>query len=154
MPSVVLIVDSQPSFAAHLDFIARSVGWSPLVRHSFATARGEITSAGPAMLVTAVKLGEFNGLHLVYLMKLTNRPAPCLVFGADDFHLQIGSEAQQAGAFYERRSTIAAALGRYLTASALPALDRRDISRRDRRAQFRGGRRATDVAVLQPRLVQ
>ncbi len=147
MPRLLLIVDIYPTFGFRLETIARLAGWDVIVRQSFAEARQDIAAFAPAMLLTALRLGDFNGIHLVHLSKLANPRAPCVVYGEADADVELGREAQRAGAFYEPRSRVPFALRRYLT-SDLPPKDRRDIGRPDRREQFRGGRRATDLSVL------
>jgi DNA-binding NtrC family response regulator len=147
MPRLLLIVDLYPTFGFRLETIARSAGWDVIVRQSFVEARQDIAAFAPAMLVTALRLGDFNGIHLVHLSKLANPRAPCVVYGEAEGDVELGREAQRAGAFYERRSRLPFALRRYLTAD-LPTQDRRDIRRPDRRTEFRGGRRSTDLAVL------
>jgi DNA-binding NtrC family response regulator len=97
-------------------------------------------------LVTNIRLEAYNGLHLAYLARAMNRPLTIVIYG-DPCDLALAREAQRLGAFYESRSTITRAVGRYLRA-LLPTRDRRDAAQRDRRAEFRGGRRSYDVASL------
>jgi hypothetical protein len=94
------------------------------------------------LLVTHSHLGEYNGLHLAYLVVALALPTRVVMYGqADD--LAPARETQIAGAFYVPRHQIAVALPAYLDAE-LPPQDRRNAARPDRRQQFRGGRRATD----------
>jgi DNA-binding NtrC family response regulator len=108
----------------------------------FVRARAQLIARPPNLLVTHSRLGEYNGLHLAYLVVALAMPTRVVVYGqADD--LALAREAQIVGAFYVPRQQIVAALPAYLDAE-LPPQDRRDVARPDRRQQFRGGRRATD----------
>jgi len=100
----------------------------------------------PDLLVTNLRLGPFNGLHLVFLAQSANLPTKCLTYGAHDnaTNMALAREAQLAGAFYEASYRIPYALPSYLQTD-LPDRDRRDPAREDRRHTFRGGRRATDL---------
>lgn len=142
MSPLVLIVDSHANFAAKLAKIAESIGWNTAIRSTFEEARRDIAAWAPRMLVTNVKLGGFNGIHLVYLAKASNPGVVGVTFTTGDVGL--GHEAQRAGAFYERCDDLPISLPRYLTAE-LPQSDRRDVRIRDRRTTFRGGRRSTDL---------
>jgi hypothetical protein len=96
----------------------------------------------PEFLVTNIRLGANNGLHLVHLASGATR---CIVYmePEDPFLLR---EAQRLGAFVEAPRRLAFSLRAYLSAE-LPARDRRDPLRVDRRTVARGGRRAADVRV-------
>jgi hypothetical protein len=100
----------------------------------------------PELLVTNLRLGPFNGLHLVFLAQSANLPTTCLTYGAhtNPTDLALAREAQLAGAFYEASYRLPYALPAYLQ-SELPERDRRDPGREDRRSTFRGGRRSTDL---------
>jgi hypothetical protein len=69
---------------------------------------------------------------------------------SDALDVGFAREAQLAGAFYEVRTSLPAALISYLRAPALPPRDRRDPEMRDRRATFRGGRRGSDLPLEGP----
>ena len=56
--------------------------------------------------MTSLKLGGFNGIHLVYLAKLANPLAVCVVYGEPDR----AEEAQRAGAIYVEHDCIREAL--------------------------------------------
>ena len=100
----------------------------------------------PELLVTNLRLGPFNGLHLVFLAQSASLPTTCLTYGTHNnpTDLALAREAQLAGAFYEASYRLPYALPSYLQ-STLPERDRRDPGREDRRGTFRGGRRATDL---------
>jgi DNA-binding NtrC family response regulator len=109
----------------------------------FANARARLLARPPDLLVTNSRLGAYNGLHLAYLAAAAPLPTRVVIYGDAD-SVALAREAQSAGAFYVPGRLIVAALPAYLDAE-LPPHDRRDVARADRRQQFRGGRRATDV---------
>jgi hypothetical protein len=108
------------------------------------TARAHLLSRPYDWLITNIRLDAYNGLHLAYLAAAGGRPQHILVYG-DMPDLSLAREAQQLGAFFECRDGIVLTLGSYLRGD-LPARDRRDPSRRDRRTLFRGGRRSADFS--------
>ena len=93
------------------------------------------------VLMTNLRLREYNGLHLVLLAAATKQTRSVVYDTAGD--LGLAREAQRLGAFYEYGTRIADALPAYACAT-LPAWDRRDATLRDRRSLSRGGRRASD----------
>jgi len=107
----------------------------------FRGARARLLTKQPDLLVTNLRLGEYNGLHLVVLV--APKGTRCVVYAAQD-DLVLAREVQRLGAFYERLSRLPFALPSYLT-KTLPERDRRDVIVLDRRRlSFRGGRRSTD----------
>jgi hypothetical protein len=93
-------------------------------------------------LITNLRLNDYNGLHLILLAHEENRSARCVVH-TDRPDPYLIREAQAIGAFFEPTDRLLYALMGYLNA-VLPEKDRRDPARLDRRAVFRGGRRAAD----------
>lgn len=126
------------SVPAHLDMDA-----------SFQAARTRLFAHPYDWLITNVRLGAFNGLHLVHLAGSARLAVRFLVY-SDRPDLSLAREAQRLGAFYESRDCLHRALAAYL-GGTLPLRDRRDPTIRDRRLVFRGGRRCTDstASVLQ-----
>jgi len=110
------------------------------------TARQRLLGAPYNWLVTNIRVQAYNGLHLAYLAKMSNRPIRILIYGDSD-DLILAREAQQLGAFYESRKSIVSSLAGYLTC-LLPSRDRRDAAVHDRRLAFRGGRRSADAALF------
>ena len=109
----------------------------------FSTARARLRAAPPELLITALRLREYNGLNLVYLAAGAGLRTRSIVF-TDDSDSGMAREVRAAGAFYEVRARLAKALPAYISAS-LPAHDRRDVGAFDRRRSGRaGGRRAVD----------
>jgi hypothetical protein len=107
------------------------------------TARHRLLSTPYTWLITNIRLDAYNGLHLAYLARMAQTPIRILVYGEATDHV-LAREAQDLGAFYELREAVSRSLPGYLTAP-LPPTDRRDVRVRDRRLQFRGGRRSSDV---------
>ena len=110
----------------------------------FLSARAQLLALTPDLLVTNLRLEEYNGLHLVLLASAetvtrslvhTDRLDPYLV-----------REAQAIGAFFERTERLLHAVVGYLHLN-LPQRDRRSLDRYDRRTAFRGGRRSADIAL-------
>ena len=106
----------------------------------FETARKRILLKPPDLLVTNLQLGEYNGLHLVYLAVGTT--TRCVVYSTHDDEL-LQKHAKEAGAFYEQMARLPHVLALYLHA-VLPERDRRDPNVLDRRRTPRGGRRCSD----------
>ena len=137
----LLLVDPDVTAAAAL------VGSLPAsvdldVRADFPAARARLHAQPPRLLVTALRLREYNGLHLVYLAARAGLPTRSVVY-TDDPDRAAAAESRTAGAFYEVRPQLTLSLPAYIAAS-LPPSDRRDGVRFDRRKMPRGGRRAYD----------
>jgi len=94
-------------------------------------------------MITALKLREHNGIHLVYLAAAAGLPTRCIVH-TDTVDPSQAREVRAAGAFYEIRERLPIVLPAYATA-LLPSADRRDPLQFDRRRLARGGRRAADA---------
>jgi CheY-like chemotaxis protein len=138
----VLIVDPNPAFLETLRAIAQAAGVDVVTETDFDAARQRIASKCPDMLVVNIRLGRYNGIHLVHLARLTNPSVSAIVYGgADDLPLAV--DAQHAGAFYELESAIAVCLPAYLTMS-LPPHDRRSVRPLDAPRPAAAGRRASD----------
>jgi DNA-binding NtrC family response regulator len=151
MPHRILLVDTDTSWLDSLRISLADVG-DVDVCEDFPSARARLlTAPTPDFLVTNVRLGAYNGLHLVMLVASANLPTRCLTYGAhgNRTDMALAQEAQRAGTFYEPSYRLAHALPAYLR-STLPPNDRRQLAREDRRATFRGGRRATDSSLLRP----
>lgn len=116
------------------------------VFRDFPSARGHLIRTPPDVLVTNLRLADYNGLHLVLLAR-AGQPAVRSIIHSDRPDLYLVREAQAAGAFFERTERLAHAICSYLR-GPLPDADRRDPTHVDRRAAFRGGRRAADQPVL------
>jgi hypothetical protein len=68
----------------------------------FSTARARLRAAPPELLITALRLREYNGLNLVYLAAGAGLPTRSIVYTeANDAGM--AREIRAAGAFYEVR---------------------------------------------------
>jgi DNA-binding response OmpR family regulator len=144
-PSSAIVVDSDLIFASQLAPIITGAGLRYIPLTDFLTARHELSTGGPDVVVANVRLGEFNGIHLAYLAKIQKPQTRVMIYGRDDRLL--AREVQAAGAFYVREEFVPYELMSFLHAS-LPARDRRGARSWDRRQIFRGGRRTTDLDIL------
>jgi|KBSMisStandDraft_5_1062788.scaffolds.fasta_scaffold264968_1 DNA-binding NtrC family response regulator len=144
-PKKILVVDSDPSMVhalrGALGFVADVEGCA-----DFTGARESLLRDPPDFLVTNLRLGAYNGLHLVYLAISNGRATRSVCFSTF-VDLPLIHEAQSIGAFFESPSKIPHTLASYLRAP-LPPRDRRIPRATDRRREFRGGRRAGDLAPL------
>jgi DNA-binding NtrC family response regulator len=138
----VLLVEPDPTVR---DVLSRAMDPSISVEAcaDLPTARLQLLATSCDVLVTNLRLGEYNGLHLVYLIRATGLLTRSVVY-SDRADLFLAREAQRAGAFYESQVRLLDALPAYLQ-TPLPSLDRRDPEYPVRRSAFRSGRRRSDV---------
>ena len=101
------------------------------------------------LIVTDVRLGEYNGVHLAHLALLaaSGPPATRAIVYDKDGDPGAARAAHQAGAFFEVASRLLITLPAYL-GNPLPPIDRRSARASDRRAAPRGGRRLWDIHLL------
>ena len=137
----VLLVEPDAVFGSHLQVAVSDVAEVRCVSH-FAAARSVLQQSPVNILVTNLRLGAFNGLHLVYLAQFLARGARAVVY-TDWLDTGLGRDVQRAGAFYETRPCLPYTLVSYLDA-VLPPKDGRNLAIHDRRQMFRGGRRSAD----------
>jgi hypothetical protein len=104
--STALIAEPLETFRAPLEAIFQAAGWQVIGRSTLDDARKDVAERAPGIVVTSLKLGSFNGIHLAYLAKLANPLAVCVVYGEPDR----ADEAQRAGAIYVERNCIREAL--------------------------------------------
>ena len=145
LPSVsrthILLVEPDAKTRGVLN--AAASAFAHVESHSrFDTARARLDRTLFNFLVTNVRLGAYNGLHLVYL-RSPGPGAPRAIVYSDERDPGLAREAQRAGAFYEVGRFLPVTLAAYVTGT-LPVLDRRDPAIPDRRGLFRGGRRSWD----------
>ena len=137
-----LLVDPD---ADRLELLTRAIAEAADVTAcaDFQTARSYLLKISPDFLISHLRLGAYNGLHLAHLAAYARLETRCLLYDEPlDFHL--ACEAQLIGAFYEVTSRLRFTIPAYIRAP-LPERDRRDLRQFDRRGLFRGGRRATDL---------
>ena len=141
---VVLLVEPNPRVA---DLIEESIrGLVKVYRHpEFESARRHLGTALFDFVVTNLRLGAFNGLHLAYAVKAL-APTRSIVY-TELREPALAQDVRRAGAFYEVADRLPVTLAAYLGGN-LPPADRRDPAVPDRRAPFRGGRRSWDRRLL------
>src|SRR5687767_3558045 len=92
MEKTVLVVSPTASLAKHLQDSIRRCGYTPIVVRNFADGKAQL-DARPQLLITEMKLGAFNGLHLA----LRGTPMiPAIVIADAAFE----SEVEQLGAVW------------------------------------------------------
>ena len=141
----LLIVEPDSSLRAALGAVAGRLAQVDAAR-SFQIARTHLQEVTYDLLVTNARLKDYNGLHLVYLAKLSGSPVRAVVY-AERADPGVATEVQRAGAFYEVADRLPVTLPPYI-AAPLPPRDRRDSSAFDRRTFPRGGRRRWDRHLL------
>jgi hypothetical protein len=100
------------------------------------------------LLVTNLQVGVYNGLHLVYLLAAAGSPTRSVVY-TNRPNAGAARDVRRAGAFYFSRVRLLNALPGFLRAQ-LPDVDRREAPLEDRRLSLhRGGRRASDVPLVE-----
>ncbi len=75
--------------------------YAPVAVADFHDARSRVDSHCPDLLVTDLKLGEYNGLHLVVRGKVRNPAMRAVVLGEPDMVLE--KDAEREGAVYMTR---------------------------------------------------
>ena len=141
MFSHVLLVEPDAAFGSHLQQTVSDVADIQCVSH-LAAARSLLQQSPVDLLVTNLRLGAFNGLHLVYLASFVARRTRAVVY-TELLDTGFGRDVQRAGAFYETRPCLPYVLASYMGAG-LPPKDGRNLAVHDRRQTFRGGRRSAD----------
>ena len=114
--------------------------------NSFRSALAYMDAVAQDLIVTDLRLAEYNGLHLVYRARVAGSPARAIVYDKDG-DLGVAAEVHRAGAFFEVANRLLITLPSYI-AAPLPPSDRRVPTRFDRRAEPRGGRRLWDRHIL------
>jgi DNA-binding response OmpR family regulator len=99
MPHRVLVVGADPHALANDGKALASAGYLVTCTSSFQEAKRRLLLAPPDLLMTDVRLGAYNGLHLVYRMRLGNCDTPAILRNeAPDVVLE--HDAQLADALY------------------------------------------------------
>ena len=104
-PATALVVE--PSVAETLSLVSSlsEMGFQVTVSDNFRDARAQLTS-GPALLVTELRLGEYNGLHLVFRAKSIRSDIAAIIrTHIADPLLQL--EAERMGATFVLKTTTA-----------------------------------------------
>jgi DNA-binding NtrC family response regulator len=140
--SPVLLIEPDQAWSARLHLAARPYA-RVTIAADFHTACRQLAIQSFACVITNIRLEAYNGLHLVYIARDVH--ADCRAIAYTDLRdIGLARDAQLASAFYETRDCLPLTLPALLTLP-LPAYDRRDPARPDRRSRSRGGgRRARD----------
>src|SRR5205823_6838923 len=107
IPHVLLVEPSAPALAR----LSQAIGSLAYIDacSSFKIARDRLRHRPYDRLITNLRLGSFNGLHLVYVGQPTMR---CVVY-ADRRELVLGAEIEAAGAFSDWYERLLASIGSY-----------------------------------------
>jgi DNA-binding NtrC family response regulator len=90
----VLVVATSPDFTRRLERTLSSRRWQPTFVSTFAKAKRHLDEERPDLLISEIKLGEYNGLHLALRGAAVGVPA--IVVGDAAF----ASDAEQLGAVW------------------------------------------------------
>lgn len=104
-PATALIVEPSVAESHFLVSSLSALGFRVMVSDNFRDAKARLL-AGPALLITELRLGEYNGLHLVFRAKSIRADIPAIIRSQiDDPLLQL--EAERMGATFVPKSTTA-----------------------------------------------
>lgn len=107
MPYTVLLVDPDPQMLLQYGRGLADAGFLVTTCGSFERAFPRLQFVAPDVLVTAARLGAYNGVHLVIRGRADHPSMQAVVFDTV-FDVAIGSDAMAEGATYlERPQTIA-----------------------------------------------
>ena len=138
----LLVVDPESSTRALLEHATAPLA-HVITYADFATARQVLDEESSLdFLITNVRLGAYNGLHLVHLAAVHGTHPRSIAY-TDRRDVGLAKEAQRAGAFYEILPCLPVTIAAYLRGT-LPSHDRREPAFLDRRTIFRDGRRCWD----------
>lgn len=98
----ILVVDCNTQSSAETEQMLTAAGYRSATVTSFEAATQSLSSDTPDLLLTAVRLGKFNGLHLVLRCRTKHPDLPILVVG-DDGDAALAAEATRFGAHFVSR---------------------------------------------------
>jgi hypothetical protein len=131
MRQAVLLVEPDDRLAAALADQARGVA-DVHRQAAFEAARAELLVTPFVFLVTNLRLGDYNGLHLVYLSAAAERPARArAIVYTVEYDRVAAREVRHAGALYETGERLTQAFAAYLS-GALPGREGRSSANRQR----------------------
>lgn len=108
MAGRVLLVSPNVESRNRMELWLRKAGFDTESVATFESARPRLTAATPDVLVSAVQLGEYNGLHLAIIGRERRPALVAIVVGPHDAVL--AKEAEQHGATYMKEPTTEEAL--------------------------------------------
>ena len=92
----ILLVDPSPTAPAVAEHALGEAGYRVALVHTFEEATRQISLDCPDLLITAIRLGAFNGLHLLLRTHAEYRDLPVVVVGAiSDFSPDISRYGAQ-----------------------------------------------------------
>ncbi len=94
----VLVVSAEGATAVDRIDALKRAGFPVVTAEGFLNARQILSNHEPQAIVTAVHLGDYNGLHLVAIAQVEHPRTTCLVVGPRDAALQ--AESYHLGARY------------------------------------------------------
>jgi len=97
--SVVIVNSDEATAAEHAHQLYLS-GYSTIAASSFPEIRELLSVYQPKALVSSVRLGDYNGVHLAIVTRMKHGPVPTILLGEADHVLE--QEAARAGAHYLR----------------------------------------------------
>ena len=98
-PPSALVVDPNPAERARTVEALTRLGFTVTGTETFEAARQRMVAGQPAVLISVLKLGEYNGLHLVLRARAAD-PRTAAIIVSDDGGAQFRREALQAGATF------------------------------------------------------
>ena len=136
MAAKVLIVEDDDASRAGLTQLLEQQGYEVSAASSFEEGRRLLIAENPDLLITDVRLGEFNGLQLI----ITRRPRPPAIVITAFADRVLEDEARQLGADYVLKPFLPSALLR-LVAKKLASVPQApsQTARRWTRKQVAGG---------------
>jgi DNA-binding response OmpR family regulator len=127
MPFRLLVVETDPAARAAMDRMLSTAGNMVTSVAEFDAAEERLVYAPPDLLITAVKLGSHNGIHLVLRAQANHPHTQAIVVHTDDDPV-LEEEATSAGATYVKlpvdQTRFIALVQELLAESSLPQSSR------------------------------
>ena len=113
----ILVVDPNPVRQRHL---VEAIGTAGIVETAsdFHTARARLVATSPDFLIANLRLGEYNGLHLVYTAASTRVPVRSFIY-TEKHEAGFATEVEAAGASYETFRSLRATIAGHLMSEFL-----------------------------------
>ena len=96
MRATVLIVNPDAAALARQVADVQEAGFGVIGVSAFVDARALLKARRPDVLLTTLRIGAYNGIHLAMLARMMHGPVPTIITGEADVVLQ--GEAERAGA--------------------------------------------------------
>jgi DNA-binding NtrC family response regulator len=81
MPAKILVVDEDVATLASLSSAIERGGYDVVAARSFRDAVRALDSAAPSLLISALRLGQYNGLHLLVRARAAHSDLAAIVIG-------------------------------------------------------------------------